>query len=117
MVHSKKSPFQQKFQKKFCTISTGISNLGVGCIKWSHWASGVGVGQKDPTPTPSVVRNPIPPAKPPTPQPCLEVVANTDLASERGHSSQAATFTVWFAIDGAKPRKEDIYEKNGTKLA
>ena len=31
VVYSKKSLFQQKFQKKLCTISTGIPNLGVWC--------------------------------------------------------------------------------------
>ena len=38
-----------------CTISTGIPNLDVWCKKWSNWT--YGVGQKNPTPTPSVVRN------------------------------------------------------------
>jgi len=43
--------------KRNCTISTEILNLGV-CKKWSDWTSGV--GQKNPTPTPSVVSNPAP---------------------------------------------------------
>ena len=30
------------------------------CKKWSNWTSGVGVGLKNSTPTPSVVRNPTP---------------------------------------------------------
>ena len=42
--------------KRICTISTGIPNLGVWCKKWSNWTSAV--GQKNPTPAPSVVRNP-----------------------------------------------------------
>ena len=41
VVHSKKSLFQQKFQKN-CTISTAIPNLGVWSTKWSNWTSGVG---------------------------------------------------------------------------
>jgi len=50
--------------KRSRTISTGIPNLGVWCKKWSNWTSGVGVGQTNPTPTPSVVRNLTPtPAK------------------------------------------------------
>jgi len=43
-----------------CTISTGIPNLGVWHKKWSNWTSGVGVGQKNSTPTPSAARNPTP---------------------------------------------------------
>jgi len=54
VVHSKKSQFQQSF-KRNCT-STGIPNLGVWYKKWSNWTSGV--EQKNPTPTPSVVRCP-----------------------------------------------------------
>jgi len=50
--------FNKSF-KRNCTISTGIPNLGVWCEKWSNWASGV--GQKNSTPTPSVVMNPTPP--------------------------------------------------------
>jgi len=48
-----------KSLKRNCTISTGSPNLGVWCKKWSNWASGV--GQKHPSPTPSVVRNLTPP--------------------------------------------------------
>jgi len=40
MVHSKKSLFQQKFQKKFYHFNS-ISQLGVWCKKWSNWVSGV----------------------------------------------------------------------------
>jgi len=28
--------------KRNCSVSTGISNLGVWCKKWSNWTSGVG---------------------------------------------------------------------------
>jgi len=35
-------------------------NLGVWCKKWFNWTSGVGVGYKNPTQTPSVLRNPTP---------------------------------------------------------
>ena len=52
------------FNKSFksnCTISTRILNLRVWFKKWSNWTSGAKVGQKNPTPTPSVVRNPTPP--------------------------------------------------------
>jgi len=52
------------FNKSFkgnCTILTGTPKLGVWCKKLSNWTSEIGVGQKNPTPTPSVVRNPIPP--------------------------------------------------------
>jgi len=38
--------------------STGIPNLRVWRKKWSNWTSGAGIGQKNPTPTPSVFRNP-----------------------------------------------------------
>jgi len=53
VVHSKKSLFQQKlyhFNKN--------PKLGVWCKKWPNWT--FGVGQKNPTTTPSVVRNPTP---------------------------------------------------------
>ena len=60
VVHSKKSLTQQKFQKKLYHFNRN-SNLEVWYKKWSSWASGIGVGQKNPTPTPSVVRNPTPP--------------------------------------------------------
>jgi len=40
------------------TNSTGILYLGVWYKKWSNWSCGVGVGQKNPTSTPNVVRNP-----------------------------------------------------------
>jgi len=60
VVHSKNSvstkvskeivPFQQEFPTLACDVK-----------KWSNWTSGVGVGQKSPTPTPSVVRDPTPP--------------------------------------------------------
>ena len=50
--------FNENFKINY-TISTAIHNLGVWCKKWSNWA--VGVGQKNPTPTPSVVRNLTPP--------------------------------------------------------
>jgi len=61
VVHSKNSLFQQKFQKKLYHFNRN-SNMGVWCKKWSDWTSGVGVRQKNPTPTPnpSVVRNPTP---------------------------------------------------------
>jgi len=59
VVHSKKSLFQQKFQKNG-TILTGIPNLGVWCKKLSDCSSGVGGGHENPTPTPSIVRNPTP---------------------------------------------------------
>jgi len=49
--------FNKSF-KRNRTISTGIPNLGVSCKKWSNRPSGV--GQKNPTPTPRVVRNPTP---------------------------------------------------------
>jgi len=52
--------FNKSF-KRNCTISTGIPKLGVSCEKWSNWTSSVGVGQKIPTPTPSVVRKITPP--------------------------------------------------------
>ena len=54
--------FNKSF-KRHCrpTISTWIPKLGVWCKKCSNWTSGVGVRQKNPTPTPSVVRNPTPP--------------------------------------------------------
>jgi len=49
--------FNKSF-KRNSTISTGIPNLEVWCKTWSNWTSGLGVGQKNPTP--SVVRNPTP---------------------------------------------------------
>jgi len=52
--------FSKSF-KRNCTISTGIPSLRVWCEKWSNWTYGVGVEQKNPTPTRSVVRNPNPP--------------------------------------------------------
>jgi len=58
VVHSKNPCFNKSF-KRNCTISTGSPNLRVWCKKWSNWTSGVGVGQKNPTPC--VVRNPTPP--------------------------------------------------------
>jgi len=58
VVLSKKSLFQQKFQKEF-TISTGINSLGVWCKKLSNRTSGVRVGQKNLLT--GVVRNPTPP--------------------------------------------------------
>ena len=36
----------------------GNSEFRSVCKKWSNWTSGLGVGQKNPTPTPSVLRNP-----------------------------------------------------------
>jgi len=65
------------FNKRFkwnCTISTRIPNLGV----WYYGTSRVGVGQKNPTPTPSVVRHRTPtPHKNfqllATPQPCCNM--------------------------------------------
>jgi len=68
------------FSDRNSTISTRIPNLGVWYEKWCNWTSGVGVGQKNHTPIPSVVKNPtpIPPknlrllaAPTPTPQSCL----------------------------------------------
>ena len=50
--------FNKSF-KRNCTISTLIPNLGVWCKKWFIWT--LGVGEKNPTPTPSVVKNPTPP--------------------------------------------------------
>jgi len=38
-------------------MSIRIPNLGVLCQKWSNWTSRVEVRQKNPTLTPSVVRN------------------------------------------------------------
>ena len=68
-----------KSSKINCTISTGIPNLGVWYKKWSNCTSGVGVGQKNPTP--SVVRNLTPHKNPqllttssPTPQPWLKLL-------------------------------------------
>jgi len=66
-----------KVSKEIVPFQTGIPNLGVWCKKWSNWTSGVGVGQTNPTPTPSVARNPTPPKNlrlltTPTPQPCLQ---------------------------------------------
>jgi len=55
------------------TNSTGILYLGVWYKKWSNWSCGVGVGQKNPTSTPNVVRNPTLPKNLrllPTPPPC-----------------------------------------------
>ena len=49
--------FNKNFKNR--TISTGIPSLGLRCEKWSNWTSGV--GQKNPTPFPSVVMNPTPP--------------------------------------------------------
>ena len=43
-------PFQQECLTWECDVK-----------KWSSWTSGVGVGHKDPIPTPIVVRNPTPP--------------------------------------------------------
>jgi len=65
--------FSKSF-KRNCTISTGIPNSRVWFKKWSNWTSRV--GQKNPTLTPSVVRNPTPPKNlrlvmTPTPQPWL----------------------------------------------
>ena len=57
VVHSKEALFLQKFQKN-CVISPGIPVSGVSCKKSSNWTSGV--GQKIPTSTPSVARNPTP---------------------------------------------------------
>jgi len=54
VVHSKKSLIQQKFQKKLYHFNRNSQFRSVV----SKWASGV--GQKNHTPTPSVVRNPIP---------------------------------------------------------
>jgi len=51
VVHGKKYLIQQKFQKKLHHFNR-IPNLGRWCKKGSNWASGVGVGQKNPTPTP-----------------------------------------------------------------
>jgi len=46
----------KSFQRN-CTISTGIPDLKVRCKKWFNWTSGGGVGQKNPTPTSSVLSN------------------------------------------------------------
>ena len=86
VVQRKKFLFQQKFQKKLHHLN-GNSQLRVWCKKWSTWTSGVEVGQKNPTPTPSVVRNPNPtPPKnlwplttltpAPTSQPCFWIKKN-----------------------------------------
>jgi len=56
-----RNPCFKKSFKRNCTISTGIPNLRVWFKKWSNWTSGIEVGEKNATPTPSVVRNPTPP--------------------------------------------------------
>jgi len=58
--------------KRNCTISTEIPNLGVCCKIVSKWTSEV--GQRNPTPTPSVVRNPTP--NPPKNLPLRNPAAN-----------------------------------------
>jgi len=71
----------KSFQRN-CTISTGIPDLKVRCKKWFNWTSGGGVGQKNPTPTSSVLSNRLrlhpntsdsfaTPNQAPTRQPCL----------------------------------------------
>jgi len=45
VVKSKKSLFQQKFQKKSYALN-GTSQFKSVMSKWSNWTSGVGVGQK-----------------------------------------------------------------------
>ena len=60
MVHSKNSFVSIKVSKE-TTVSTGIPHLGVSYKKLSNWTCGVGVAQKNPTPTPGAVKNPTPP--------------------------------------------------------
>ena len=55
-MHSKKSLLQQKFQKKLYHFNRNTQFKRVWFKKWSNWT--FEVGQKNPTPTPSVVRNP-----------------------------------------------------------
>jgi len=62
VVHSKNFPFNENF-KRNCTISTRILSLECDVKNWFDWSSGVGQKTKNPTSTPSVVRNltPTPP--------------------------------------------------------
>ena len=94
VVHSKKSRFQQKFENKLFHFNRN-SQLSSVCKKRSRWTTGVGVGQKNPTPAPSVVRNPTPPKNLrllTTPQPCwrdkyIASVRNKQLTIREGYSS------------------------------
>jgi len=78
VVHRKKSLIQQKFQKKFYYF---IKNSQFRSVMWKmiQWDTRSRSWQKNPTPTPCVVRNltPIPPKNlrllmTPNPQPCFQ---------------------------------------------
>ena len=59
MVHSKKSLFQHKFQKKLYYFNRNSQFKSV-ILKMIQLDTGVGVVRKNPTLIPSVARNPTP---------------------------------------------------------